>query len=458
MSQSYGEPEGSESLNEIPPASPYTRSAENSNGPTGSNRSAGQAGAGSPPPFSNVPPQPGYSQPGYQPGFPPPWAYYAPPKQSNGCLTALKYFLFFILGFFLLMAVCQMIFGTIASSILSSASSLDLSSEWSNDKVSEKTLAGSRLSPAKVAILPIEGMITEDENGFVRRAIRTAYEDPKVKAIVLRVNSPGGTIAGSDYYYTLLKQLKNERKIPIIVSMGPTAASGGYYVSMVGDKIFAERSTMTGSIGVICMLFNAAGLCEKVGIGMNNITSGPNKGMGDFSKPMSDAERAIWQGVVDDAYRQFLGVVREGRPAFVEKPAEPAESAAPDDESTEEAAAPNAESAEKPAESAEKPEADKPQKSLEEIADGRIYTANEAKALGLIDEIGFLDDAVLAAIKSAGLDEGTTQVVRYKKTEGLAELLLSAEESGAEGKLGALAGTLSTPTVYYLTPGAVPVE
>lgn len=449
MSQTYGEPEGSEPSHEIPPNDPYTRSAENLNGSNATARPNGSfraEAAGNPPPFSGGPAQSGYSQPGYsQPGYPPPWAYYAPPKQTNGCLTALKYFLFFIIGFFLLMAVFQMIFGTIAASILSSASSLNLSSGSSNDKVSEKTLSGSRLSPAKVAILPIEGVITEDENGFVRRAIRTAYEDPKVEAIVLRVNSPGGTIAGSDYYYTLLKQLKSERKIPIIVSMGPTAASGGYYVSMVGDKIFAERSTMTGSIGVICMLFNAAGLCEKVGIGMNNITSGPNKGMGDFSKPMSDAERAIWQGIVDDAYRQFLGVIREGRPAFAEKPADDAAGKSAD--------------AEEPADdAAEKPESDKPRKSLEEIADGRIYTANEAKTLGLIDEIGFLDDAVQSALKSAGLNAATTQVVRYKRTEGLAEILLSAEETGVEGKLGALAGTLSTPTVYYLTPGTVPVE
>ncbi|MBO7681068.1 MAG: S49 family peptidase, partial [Thermoguttaceae bacterium] len=136
--------------------------------------------------------------------------------------------------------------------VISMISMGDMGSEIDNPDVTEKVLSGDDFLPHKIAVLPIEGIITENEDGFIRQAIRTAYEDADIDALVLRVNSPGGTMTGSDYYYTLLKQLKEERSIPIIVSMGPVSASGGYYVSIAGDKIFAERSTVSGSIGVIC--------------------------------------------------------------------------------------------------------------------------------------------------------------------------------------------------------------
>lgn len=402
-----------------------------------------------PPPGGGFPPNGAFPPNGtIPPGYPPPWFYYQQPKKPNGCLTWVKYAVIFLIVGYVALMVCGMIFGVLLSAIPGTVDSFGIASNGPFGKVSEKTLSGSALAPNKIAILPIEGTIVESEDGFVRRAIRTAAEDPKVKAIVLRINSPGGTISGSDYYYTLLKSLKTDRAVPIIVSMGPMATSGGYYVAMAGDQIFAERSTITGSIGVICMLFNAAGLCEKIGVGMNNITSGANKGMGDFSRPMSDAERAIWQGVVDDAYAQFLAVVREGRPAFAEKPAE---------KSKEEAAENADDSDDEPKEDATESSA-APVKTLEEIADGRIYTASEAKELGLIDEIGFLDDAVRAAMTRLNLAEGQVQVVRYKKAEGLAELLAQAQSDGAEGRLGALAETLAAPTVYYLAPGAVPME
>jgi len=355
---------------------------------------------------------------------PPPFGYGGPYRNGprpHSFRTVLKIALIVILCGVMLM----MILGTIVGGLFSSVAAVLVSQDKIGDTVSEKTLSGSANSPYKVAVLPIEGTITENEDGFVRKAIRTAYEDTKVKAVVLRVNSPGGTISGSDYYYTLLKKVKEERHIPIIVSMGPIAASGGYYVSMAGDKIYAERSTMTGSIGVICMLFNAAGLCEKIGVGMNNIVSGPNKGMGDFTKPMSDDERKIWQGVVDDAYAQFLSVIRAGRTAFAET------------------------------------DAQIEGKTLEQIADGRIYTASEAKALGLIDKIGFLDDAVNEALNQAGIQQAVTQVVRYKKSEGLAELLLSETESEsktAQKRLGSLAEAAASPALYYLAPGALPVQ
>lgn len=386
------------------------------------------------PPYSgsqNGGPRPAGPYPaGPQYAGPRPWQSYSVPAKPNGCWLFIKRLFLAVAGFFFFL----FIIGFMLNALL-------VGMGGPETKVIEKTLSGDASCPAKIAILPIEGTITEDEDGFIRHAIRTAYEDPKIAGIVLRINSPGGTIAGSDYYYHLLEGLKAEREIPIVVSMGPIAASGGYYIAMAGDEIFAERSTITGSIGVIIMLLNGAGLCEKVGIGMNNIVSGPNKGMGDFTRPLTDGERAIWQGMVDESYAQFLSVIREGRPIFAEKKADEGK----DDETDGEKEA-----------SDEKTE--KPKKTLEEIADGRVYSAAEAKELGLIDEIGFLDAAVSAVKKRADLDESPVQVVRYKEPEGLADILTRAEAGGASGKIGALVETLAVPQLYYLAPGALPVQ
>lgn len=349
---------------------------------------------------------------------------------------------------------------TILFSGLALVSTSGSGTDIDNSNVTEKVLSGDDTLPHKIAVLPIEGIITENEEGFIRQAIRTAYQDKDIDALVLRVNSPGGTIAGADYYYTLLKQLKDERSIPVIVSMGPVAASGGYYVSMVGDKIFAERSTTTGSIGVICEIPNASGLCEKIGVTMNNITSGPHKAMGDFSQPMADDERAIWQELVNDSYRQFLAVIRDGRPNL----RDPAENSADDTAASDEAATSDEAAADGEEEqtASSSPEAKPSEKPLEEIADGRVYTALQALELGLIDEIGFLDDAIKAAGVAAGISPDETQVVRYAKTDGFFATLLAEQEvrfsPRFSTKAEALVEALATPTIYCLMPGALPLD
>ena len=344
--------------------------------------------------------------------------------------------------------------------VISTMSMGDGRTDIDNPDVTEKVLAGDDFLPHKIAILPIEGIITENEDGFIRQAIRTAYEDEDIEALVLRVNSPGGTITGSDYYYTLLKQLKEERSIPIIVSMGPVAASGGYYVSMAGDIIFAERSTTTGSIGVICEIPNASGLCEKIGVTMNNITSGPHKAMGDFTQPMTDDERAIWQDLVNESYQQFLEVVRAGRPNLGKK-GDNASEREPSKTDTGEAA--GEEDDDFFGSDEERTAASGPaDHSLEAIADGRVYTAPQALKLGLIDEIGFLDDAIKAAESAAGVSHEETQVVRYTKKEPLFKSLLGEGEVRflpAHGsKADALVEAFATPTIYCLMPGALPIE
>ncbi|MDO5553443.1 MAG: signal peptide peptidase SppA [Planctomycetia bacterium] len=354
--------------------------------------------------------------------------------------------------------------------------------------VTEKVLSGSDLSPYKVAILPIEGVIQGKEDGFVRNAIRQAAEDPRLSALVLRINSPGGTMSGSDYYYSLLKDLKTTRNIPVIVSMGALAASGGYYIATVGDKIFAERSTLTGSIGVIIPLYNGADLCEKIGIHSTAVTSGPMKGMGDFTKPMSEEEKTIWQGLVDSSYEQFLSVVKEGRPAFgrarpeVQEETETQPNEAQPDEADAQAAETQEKSeisdstennantndsdpfegsmdasapVEKTDNAVEAAEADK-DAQLRKIADGRIYTAAQAQELGLIDELGFLDAAVKEAFHAAHIDEDATQVVRYKSGGSLAELFGSSSEEISTESVPAMIQNALSPEVYYLCPRTLP--
>ena len=306
--------------------------------------------------------------------------------------------------------------------------------------VLEETISGDETAPGKIVVLPIEGVIETDEYGFLREAIDCIADDERVRGVVLRINSPGGTIAGSDYYYTLLKDLKTELDVPIIASMGDVAASGGYYIATAADQIFAERSTLTGSIGVIVSMYDASELCEKVGVASTPVVSGPMKGMGDFMKKPTPEETAVWQALVDESYEQFLDVVRAGRPWYRGENGENTE---------------NKENGES-SEIAETALAEERDAELRRVADGRIYTAKQAKDLRLIDEIGFLDDAIEAAIEAAGLTQETAEVVRYEELESWTSALgLSALTKRNEPLEKAL-DSVATPRGYYIIPRAFP--
>ena len=278
----------------------------------------------------------------------------------------------------------------------------------------EKYVFGEKTATDKIAILSVSGTILGNEDGFVKKQIDSITKDKRVKAVVLRVVSPGGTISGSDYYLEQLKKMKSERKIPVVVSMGAMATSGGYYVAMVGDRLFAEQTTLTGSIGVIAPMYNLSELCQKIGVSSDPIVSGPMKGMGNITKPMSEEEKKIWQSLIDDSFNHFKAVVREGRANFAAQP-----------------------------------------EQLDTIATGQVYTANQALENGLIDEIGFLDDAIEYAIDKAGLNTNNCKVVKYTNRKGLMDVLLEgqAEEAAAQTKI---MNMLTSPQPYYLMPGALP--
>lgn len=355
--------------------------------------------------------------PGFPPGSVPPGSappggvvYYPVPvgRRTSPFWTVFWFFCGLILfGFF-----SFVFFAALLSSMVEVMQSGAIATE---SRLPEKFVSGNKNAVSKIAILTISGTIIGNEDGFVKKQIDAVKKDSKVEAVVLRIVSPGGTISGSDYYLAKLKELKKERNIPIIVSMGSVATSGGYYVAMAGDKIYAEQTTITGSIGVIAPMYDISELCEKVGFESNPIVSGPMKSMGNITKPMSEEERKIWQNLIDENFAHFKQIVRDGRANF--------------------AAAPE---------------------KLDELATGQIYTADQALDNGLIDAIGFVDDAVKDAMNRVRLSENNCKVVKYDTTKGLVNILLEGKSKESQTYTHLLQ-TVATPQLYYLMPGAIPL-
>ena len=226
----------------------------------------------------------------------------------------------------------------------------------------------------KVALVRVEGPIIEAKT--VVEEIKGYVKDSSVRAIVLRVDSPGGGVVPSQEIYNEVKKARAVKKV--VVSMGSVAASGGYYISAPADRIVANPGTITGSIGVIMVVPNLKGLLEKVGIKTEVVKSGKNKDLASVFRGIGDEERQIIQGVMDDVHEQFIAAVAEGR----------------------------------------KMEIDKTRK----ISDGRIFSGRQAIGVGLVDEIGDLDDAVKVAGKLAGI-EGEPVVVSKSEKGVISKLL-----------------------------------
>jgi protease-4 len=267
----------------------------------------------------------------------------------------------------------------------------------------------------KIAIIDISGAILEGEESFTKKQIDRVREDDDVIGIVARINSPGGTITGSDYLYHHLGELARERELPLVVSMGSVCASGGYYVAMaVGDKedvIFAEPTTWTGSIGVIIPHFDLSGALSAVHVEDDSIMSAPLKDLGTPTKPMTDEERKLLQALVDESFAEFKAIVASGRKKFKDDPA-----------------------------------------ALDAVATGQIFTAKQALANGLIDKIGFLEEAIERVLALAGASEDDVRCVKYEKQPTLVDAIVGSDarhslRGGIE--LGRLID-LATPRAYYL--------
>lgn len=226
----------------------------------------------------------------------------------------------------------------------------------------------------KIALIHIEGVILDSKE--IIEEIEDYSDNSSIKAVVLRVDSPGGGVAPAQEIYEEVIKLKAKKKV--VVSMGSVAASGGYYVSCPADKIVANAGTLTGSLGVIMEIPNFEGLMEKIGVKTEVIKSGKHKDMASVFKSMTGEERKILQAVLDDVHDQFINAVSEGR--------------------------------------------NMPYDDVKKIADGRIFTGRKAKELGLVDELGNLDDAIRLAGKLSGI-RGKPDVVYKKERISLWEII-----------------------------------
>jgi len=254
---------------------------------------------------------------------------------------------------------------------------------------------------AKVLILDISGVIKEEgtrrwmtaEAGtveWVRANLDRAREDKKIKALILRVDSPGGFVTACDIVHSELKSFKRDRKIPVVAVLMSVAASGGYYVATVADRIVAHPTTATGSIGVIYHGISLEGLMDKVGVEEKAIKTGEKKDMGSIFRGMTDKEKEVIQGIVNSHFQRFLDVIREGRKGISDE-------------------------------------------TLKNVSDGRVLTAEEALRLGLVDEIGYLENAIEAAKKMSNLKEA--RVVIYRGSAAALKTIYTKGE-GAEAEAG----------------------
>jgi protease IV len=283
----------------------------------------------------------------------------------------------------------------------------------------EKYHSLSRTATKKIAIIDVSGAIMDGEDSFAKKQIDRVKEDDSVVGVVVRIDSPGGTVTGSDYIYHHLRELKAERDkdeaFPIVVSMGSVCASGGYYVAMaVGDQqnaIFAEPTTWTGSIGVIIPHYDLTDTLSKIGIEDDSIVSAPLKAMGSPTNPMSEKEREVLQALVDESFKGFKEIVVSGRPKFKDD-----------------------------------------QTALDAATTGQIFTAKQALDLGLVDKIGFIEEAIARTTELAGEKVDDVRCVKYEQPPSLFQSLAGAEtplQPSSRMDLGALI-ELTTPRAYYL--------
>ncbi|KZZ85665.1 signal peptide peptidase SppA [Bacillus sp. SJS] len=241
----------------------------------------------------------------------------------------------------------------------------------------------------RIAVLEVDGVIQDtgesasyfqssgyNHQEFLKK-IEEVQKDDSVQGVILKVNSPGGGVVESAEIHKHLMELKKKTKKPLYVSMGTTAASGGYYISTAADKVFAAPDTLTGSLGVIMEGVNYGELAKQYGVKFETIKSGPYKDIMSPSRDMTKEERNILQGMVNNAYEGFVDVISEGRKMTRE--------------------------------------------DVKKIADGRIYDGRQAKEKKLVDELGYIDDTVAAMEKDLKIENA--EVFEYKQSSGFDSLL-----------------------------------
>jgi protease-4 len=293
---------------------------------------------------------------------------------AAGCVGAL--IIACVFGFF------GMMFGTAVGSIASGESSTELK---------EVLIDGEETAEKKIAVIPIKGVIMESMGAGpgtvtqVKKTLKALKKDDTVVGVLLVLDTPGGGVTASDRIYHDLVEFKKETKLPIHSVFLDISASGGYYVAMASDQITAHPTTVTGSIGVISKFFNFSEAMDTVGISVNVVKSLNNEGKVSFKdigspyRPMRPEEREILQNLITEMWERFTDVVAEGREGKLTR------------------------------------------EQVRELADGRVFTGVKALELGLVDKVGYLDDAYTDIREVAGFDDA--KIVSYRKEPGLAEIL-----------------------------------
>ena len=285
----------------------------------------------------------------------------------------------------------------------------------------EKVLEGE--GPGKVLVMDISGVLayeeTKKESSFreevnlvtrVKEELNNASIDSEVKALILRIQSPGGTVNASDLIHHEILEFKKRRNVTVVACFLGMATSGGYYIATAADHIVAQPTTLTGSIGTIAIKFNVEGLMEKVGVDEETVKSGDKKDMWSPFRPASGEEKKILQSIIDEYQGKFLEVVRAGRKNMTEA-------------------------------------------DLAKVRDGRIFSGSQALKLGLVDQMGYLNDAVQWAKNAVGM-EGA-EVVMYQRPGTYVDNIYSMSQiesrSWAERlQLGELLPQRQTPQFMYL--------
>jgi protease-4 len=274
----------------------------------------------------------------------------------------------------------------------------------------------------KILMLDLSGVLTEELPSFslttppprvsllarVREELAKAEKDEHVRALIVRINSPGGTITASDVLYHEILTFKQRKKVPVIAAIMDVGASGGYYAALAADTIVVNPTTITGSIGVVMVTINAQGLMEKIGVAPLAIKSGPMKDAGSPFRSLTGPELAVFQGIIDDMYGRFVGLIVQSRRL--------------------------------------------PEDRVRALADGRVYTADQALKLGLVDRIAYLEDVVTMAREAAKVDQAKV-VMYHRPKEYRANIYSTAfAPTTAESTLAQFAAALGAagPRFLYL--------
>ncbi|MGQ0563222.1 MAG: signal peptide peptidase SppA [Gemmatimonadota bacterium] len=258
----------------------------------------------------------------------------------------------------------------------------------------------------RIAVIPVEGIIDDDRE--VLENIRRVRDDASVKGFVVAINSPGGAVGASQSIYREIRRLREEDERPVIAAINGIGASGGYYVALGADSIYANPGAITGSIGVIMELPNVDGLMQKVGVEMQVVKSAEHKDIGSPFRGMSPSDREVLGAMVQDVYSQFVEVVSSERKQSREQ--------------------------------------------LGQVIDGRVLSGRQALQRGLIDRLGNFNDAVAAAGRMAGLGDEPKLLFPPEDDITLLDAILGRVESSVAERLASPLERASTPRVRFITP------